>query len=100
VKRLDSASIYTFAPETFDLKQESYWKWPQLESNCTWEKFDHHYFIEVIKTNIKQYMEYGHLGTLLLSGGYDSRFIAALLNELKYRPKALIVNHPDEHLLR
>jgi len=97
VKRLDSASVYTFDPKTFDLKQESYWKWPQLESDWTWEKFDHNRFIEAIKTNIKQYMEYGYLGTLLLSGGYDSRFIAALLNELKVSPKTLIVNHPDEH---
>ncbi len=97
VKRLEPASIYTFDPETFKLTQETYWKWPQLQSGTTWDNFDHQNMIEVLKTNIKKYAAYGPLGTVLLSGGYDSRFILALLKELNYDPQTLIVDHPDEH---
>ncbi|MCD4728620.1 MAG: hypothetical protein K8R46_13220, partial [Pirellulales bacterium] len=97
VRRLEPSSIYTFDAEAFELTQETYWQWPRLQSNATWDNFDHQNLIDVLKTNMKKYAAYGQMGTVLLSGGYDSRFILALLNNLEYDPKTLIVNHPDEH---
>jgi len=97
VRRLEPASIYTFDPKGFELTQEVYWQWPRLQRNTTWDSFDHRQLIDLLGTNIGKYSEYGLLGTVLLSGGYDSRFILALLKSLGHDPKALIVNHPDEH---
>jgi hypothetical protein len=96
VTRLPPATILEYQPDTDRLSTRTYWKWPDVDSGKT--EPDTGELLELLAASVDAYEEYGAEGTLLLSGGYESRLLAALLARAGRRPSALTLRNPYEHL--
>jgi len=62
----------------------------------SFEDIDTGQLIDVLRQDIKAYSEHFTPGTVLLSGGFDSRCLLALLHEMNSFPEAVIISHHDE----
>jgi len=96
VVRVEPGSIIVWDPVARDYECSTYWHWPCLDPNITIENIDTAELIDALRRNILAYGEHVRPGTILMSGGFDSRLILALLSELEFSPKALVVKHGDE----
>jgi hypothetical protein len=97
IKRTEPASVYTYDYRQHHLSREMYWHWPEPAPNLTMSKIDTVALVEILKEDIRAYLSHHADPTVLLSGGFDSRLITAILAEMGERPKALIVSHPNEY---
>lgn len=89
--RVPPASILTYGCATDRLDIRRYWQWP--EPSDDWRDFD---FLGSLERDIQAYAALGDPGTLLLSGGFDSRLLLFLLQRAHVPVEALIVAHDDE----
>jgi hypothetical protein len=96
VTRVTPATILEYEPETDRLSMRTYWRWPDVQPQMT--EPDTGELLDLITASIGAYGEYASEGTLLLSGGYESRLLAALLVRAGARPGALTLRNPYEHL--
>lgn len=92
LQRVPPASILTWDSEQRRLGIRRYWHWP--EPSEAWRHFD---FLDVLERDIRAYAAFEAQGTLLLSGGFDSRLLLFLLKRARIPTEALIVAHTDEH---
>ncbi len=97
IKRTEPASVYTYDYLRNNLSRETYWHWPEPAPNLTMSKIDTAALVDILKEDICSYLSHHADPTVLLSGGFDSRLITAILAEMGERPKALIVSHPNEY---
>src|SRR5699024_6658974 len=77
VKRVPAASILTDDCSRQRLDIRSYWEWP--EPSDAWQRYD---FLAALEADVQAYAALGDPGTLLLSGGFDSRLLLFLLKRL------------------
>ncbi len=84
-----SILIYDCAERRLNVRQ--YWHWP--EPSEAWRRYD---FLASLEHDISAYAAFGDPGTVLLSGGFDSRLLLLLLKRLQIPVDALIVAHEDE----
>lgn len=98
VVRLGPATILEYEPDADRLTTSTYWKWPDVDSRLTAARVDTGELLELLEASIDAYAPYGVEGTLLLSGGYESRLLAGLLARAGRRPTALTLRNPYEHL--
>jgi hypothetical protein len=96
VTRVPPATILEYEPDSDRLSTRTYWKWPEVQPQIT--EPDTGELLDLLAASIGAYREYGSAGTLLLSGGYESRLLAALLVHSGTRPSALTLRNPYEHL--
>lgn len=96
VTRVPPATILEYEPDSDRLSTRTYWKWPEVQPQIT--EPDTGELLDLLAASIDAYREYGSDGTLLLSGGYESRLLAALLVRRGMRPSALTLRNPYEHL--
>jgi hypothetical protein len=82
--------IYDLARRRLDIR--SCWQWPGPSD--AWRDFD---FLSALERDIRAYATYGDPGTVLLSGGFDSRLLLFLLKRAGIPADALIIAHEDEH---
>jgi hypothetical protein len=73
-----------------------YWEWPAPNPSLTLESIDTEQIIVSLSEDIKSYTEHASPGTLLLSGGFDSRLILCLLHREKIISNLLTVSWGDE----
>jgi hypothetical protein len=92
LSRVPPASVLTFDIAQRRLAIQRYWDWPAASN--AWQGFD---FLHALERDIEGYAAFGHAGTVLLSGGFDSRLLLFLLNRAGVSVDALIVAHADEH---
>lgn len=92
LQRVPPASILTFDCVRRRLDIRRYWQWP--EPSDAWRDYD---FLESLERDIQGYAGFGNAGTVLLSGGFDSRLLLFLLQRALIPADALIVAHEDEH---
>lgn len=92
VHRVPPASVLTYDCKTRRLEVRRYWEWPEPSDN--WRDFD---FLGALERDIRAYAALGDPGTLLLSGGFDSRLLLFLLKRAGIPVDALVVAHGDEH---
>ncbi len=85
-----SLLIYDLARRRLDIR--SCWQWPGPSD--AWRDFD---FLSALERDIRAYAAYGDPGTVLLSGGFDSRLLLFLLKRAGIPTDALIIAHEDEH---
>lgn len=92
LQRVPPASILTYEPATHRLEVQCYWRWP--EASDAWRHYD---FVAALEQDVRAYAALAGPGTLLLSGGFDSRLLLFLLQRAQVRADALIVAHAGEH---
>lgn len=96
VQQVEPASVLTYDPTNGKLETSTYWKWPDPNPDMTLEDVDTDQLVEMLRQDINAYREHTTHGTILMSGGFDSRLILSLLQEEKLCPDVLIVEHKDE----
>ncbi|MCL2927438.1 MAG: hypothetical protein MGG37_05270 [Trichodesmium sp. MAG_R01] len=98
VQRVAPGAVLIYDPSSDRLEEKKYWHWPepQLEKNLA--NVDTGQIVELLEQNIKAYLPYHQAGTILLSGGFDSRLLLAVLNKLGVYPLGIILTHEDELL--
>ncbi|HET7662505.1 MAG TPA: hypothetical protein VFK31_02605, partial [Rhodanobacteraceae bacterium] len=92
LQRVPPASILTWDSAQRRLDIRRHWHWP--EASEAWRNFD---FLDALERDIRAYAAFETRGTMLLSGGFDSRLLLFLLDRAHLPTDALIVAHTDEH---
>jgi len=90
--RVPPASILTYDCARHRLDIHRYWQWP--DPSDAWRGYD---FLTSLEQDIRACAAFGDPGTLLLSGGFDSRLLLFLLERACIPIHALIVAHEDEY---
>ena len=98
VKRVDAASVLSWDTARGKLEFSQYWRWPERRPIQRVEDVDTGELLELLRGGVRGYSAHYAGGTVLLSGGLDSRLISSLLLEEQLQPKALILEHPDEFI--
>lgn len=92
LRRVPPASILTYDCKRQHLEVRRYWQWP--EASDDWRHYD---FLASLGRDIDAYASLGNAGTVLLSGGFDSRLLLFLLKRAGIPVDALSIAHEDEH---
>jgi hypothetical protein len=98
VTRVPPATILEYEPAVDRLTTRAYWDWPAADDRLTLDSVDTGGLVEAIAASLSAFEAYGEQGTLLLSGGFESRLVAALLTRAGRRPRALTLRNPYEHM--
>ncbi|SEA58200.1 asparagine synthase-related protein [Alkalimonas amylolytica] len=95
VSRVPAATVMVVEPDPVTVQSYSYWEFNYQRNSGTTEEV-----VETLEESVDLALracpDQPH--TLLLSGGYDSRLIAFLLEKRNVPLKAIIVSHADENL--
>jgi hypothetical protein len=97
VTRIPPATIIEYEAGSDRLATRAYWQWPAAE-DISLDAVDTGGIVDAIASSLAAYEPYGANGTLLLSGGFESRLLAALLTRAGRRPRALTLRNPYEHM--
>jgi len=92
LRRVPPASILTYDCKRQRLGVRQYWQWP--EASAAWHRYD---FLASLDRDVRAYASLGNAGTVLLSGGFDSRLLLFLLKRAGIPADALSIAHADEH---
>ncbi|NET43123.1 hypothetical protein [Okeania sp. SIO2B3] len=96
VKRVPPGAILIYDHRSDRLEEKHYWHWPEPQPEKSLADVDTGQIIELLEQNIKGYLAYHQPGTILLSGGFDSRLLLALLYKMGIDAQAVILTHEDE----
>jgi asparagine synthetase B (glutamine-hydrolysing) len=98
VTRVGPAAILEYEVDADRLSERTYWQWPEVDPRVTAADVDTGELLDLLTASVDGYAAYGSEGTVLLSGGFESRLLAALLVRAGRRPQALTLANPYEHL--
>jgi asparagine synthase (glutamine-hydrolysing) len=96
VKRVEAGTVLSWEPTQGNLKASPYWRWPERRPIQRVEDVDTGDLVELLRRCVRGYSAHYAGGTVLLSGGLDSRLLTSILLQEHLHPKALILEHPDE----
>jgi hypothetical protein len=97
-RRVEPGSVLVYDPVNDSLVTTSYWHWPAPKARANQAEWDTGSLVDVLRQNIHSYTVHNPCGTILLSGGFDSRLILALLNQSSIHPRVLTVRRRREYL--
>ena len=93
VQRVPPASFMLYDPHAGSLEERTYAAWPAPVRDA-----DIGSVVDCLSSEIAAYAEHNRPGTVLLSGGFDSRLVLAMLGKLDLHPTALIIAHEAERM--
>ncbi|MCP2731285.1 hypothetical protein [Limnofasciculus baicalensis] len=96
VERVAPGSIIIYDPDNDTISENPYWQWPSPQPEMRLEDLDTEALVDIIEQDIKAYLTYHQPGTILLSGGLDSRLILAILSKIGIQPNGVVLDHEDE----
>jgi hypothetical protein len=96
VETVEPGSITIYDPAKRTTSIQSYWKWADPKPDIKLEDVDTGRLVDQLDQHVKASLEHNPQGTLLLSGGFDSRLLLCVLQRAKIEPKIAIFDHPDE----
>ena len=96
VEIIEPGSITIYDPTKRTTSIQSYWVWDEPKRDIKLEDVDTGRLIDQLDQHVKSSLEHNQQGTLLLSGGFDSRLILCVLRRAGIEPKIAICEHPDE----
>ena len=96
VRRVPGAVVRTHAPDDPGGRERTWWRWPALEGTLPVEEAAAR-LVEELRADVAAGLRESPETTLLLSGGFDSRLILAILAEQGARPRLITHSHPDEN---
>ena len=94
VRRLEPATVMVYDPAKESLTSSVYWTLPEPRPEMKLEDVDIGEMLQILQREIECYASHREHGTILLSGGFDSRLILALLKRLDIDCEGLILKHP------
>ena len=98
VRKSPPASIIVYDAATDRWDRREYWPWPSVRTDLTLDDIDTHAIVDMLRFQVQQYLQYVSPGTILLSGGFDSRLILELVLEAGARPNIVTLSNPYNHL--
>ena len=97
VRRFPPATIMVWDAATRSVKNQIYWQWPKSDDTLTMDQVDTSAIIQTMTKELDAYAQHNKSGSVLLSGGFDSRLTLAIMAQRDWNPKALIFAHQDEY---
>jgi hypothetical protein len=94
VRRVEPATVMVYDPAKESLESSVYWSLPKPKPEMNLEDADIGEMLHILQREIKCYASHREHGTILLSGGFDSRLILALLKRLDIACEGLILKVP------
>ena len=95
VRRVAPGSVLVYQPDSDTLSASSYWSWPSARlsavDDSTIDELG-----DLIVAEVRACLAYHPRPVVCLSGGYDSRLILGVLDDIGERPAILTLAHPDE----
>jgi hypothetical protein len=95
VSRIEAANVLVYCARTGKLESKQYWSRPEPVPDMKLEEVDTGELLDLVRCEIRGYAAHSPVGTLLLSGGFDSRLLASLLHEEGIDCAALILQGND-----
>jgi hypothetical protein len=92
----DAGTMTFFDPAGRSRRAEHYWQWDDAKPEMKLEEVDTSRLADQLEQDVRAFLQYHADGTLLLSGGFDSRLILCVLRRAGIMPRVLIHDHPDE----
>jgi len=96
VVRVPAGSVWIYDARARSLERSTYWSWPPPQPRMGLADVDIAGILDVLRQEVRAYADHYQPGTVLLSGGFDSRLILALLEAEGFPSEALILAHQDE----
>ncbi len=94
VRRVEPATVIVYDPAKETLTSSVYWSLPTPRPEMSLEDVDIAEMLDILQREMKCYASHREHGTVLLSGGFDSRLILTLLKRLDIDCEALILKVP------
>ncbi len=95
VRRAPPAAAIVYDPADGATETATYWHWPAPRPELAAADVDTAALVAACNQEIARYRQYADGGTVLLSGGYDSRFVLAMLRQADADVSALVLSHAD-----
>jgi hypothetical protein len=96
VQRFEAGRCLTYDPSSDTMDCDTYWSWPSPRPNLKSSDVDTGELVEILQQEMQSYTQHCSRGTLLLSGGFDSRLLLSLLYRSKMEFETLILMHQEE----
>lgn len=97
-RRVPPASITVYDAASGRTERSEYWRWPAPRPDLRLADVDTGALAELLRSNVRAYAQHHPRGgTVLLSGGFDSRLILCLLESAGMAPRAVVLSHPRQH---
>ncbi len=97
IRRVPAASVYVYDTATGQVESSTYWVYSRPGDASSVTHNETSAVMQGFERSVTAYLEHSQTGTLLLSGGFDSRLVLVALLRAKLSPGILIMDHPDEH---
>ena len=96
VRRVPPATVMIYDVVARQWETSTYWRWPEPRPALRLPGIDTGELLARFRDHLLAYEVHHRNATVLLSGGFDSRLILAMLAREGRRPRGLALSHADE----
>lgn len=96
VRRTPGSTVILYDATTGKREESKYWRWPDPRPGMTMAALDTGAILSAFRRHALAYGVHRAEAAVLLSGGFDSRLIAATLASEGLRPHGMVLSHADE----